>query len=91
MIICENDSCKLNKLPIPYEEFIGGVFLINKEHFEQINGFSGEYWGWGYEDNDLLERMRTKDIPLDSFVDISFFGLQTTRCSPPFAATVLAK
>ena len=43
---------------IPYEEFIGGVFLINKEHFEQINGFSDEYWGWGYEDNDLLERMR---------------------------------
>jgi len=56
---------------IPYEEFIGGVFLINKEHFEQINGFCDEYWGWGYEDNDLLERMRTKDIPLDSFVDIS--------------------
>ena len=24
---------------IPYEEFIGGVFLINKEHFEQINGY----------------------------------------------------
>jgi hypothetical protein len=56
---------------IPYEEFIGGVFLINKEHFEQINGFCDEYWGWGYEDNDLLERMRAKNISLDSFVDIS--------------------
>ena len=56
---------------IPYEEFIGGVFLINKEHFEQINGFSNEYWGWGYEDNDLLERMRKKDLPLYSLVDIS--------------------
>ena len=56
---------------IPYEEFIGGVFLINKEHFEQINGFCDEYWGWGYEDNDLLERIRAKNIPLDSFVDIS--------------------
>ena len=56
---------------IPYEEFIGGVFLINKEHFEQINGYSDEYWGWGYEDNDLLERMKTKNIPLDSYVDIS--------------------
>ena len=56
---------------IPYEEFIGGVFLINKEHFEQINGFSDEYWGWGYEDNDLLERMKTKNLPLDNFVDIS--------------------
>ena len=56
---------------IPYEEFISGVFLINKEHFEQINGFCDEYWGWGYEDNDLLERMRAKNISLDSFVDIS--------------------
>ena len=56
---------------IPYEEFIGGVFLINKEHFEQINGFSDEYWGWGYEDNDLLERMRTKNLPLYNFIDIS--------------------
>jgi hypothetical protein len=56
---------------LPYEEFIGGVFLINKEHFEQINGFSDEYWGWGYEDNDLLERMRKNDIPLNTVIDIS--------------------
>jgi hypothetical protein len=56
---------------IPYEEFIGGVFLINKEHFEQINGFSNEYWGWGYEDNDLLERMRSKNLPLNNSFDIS--------------------
>ena len=56
---------------IPYEEFIGGVFLINKEHFEQINGFSDEYWGWGYEDNDLLHRMVEKQLPLENFIDIS--------------------
>ena len=56
---------------IPYEEFIGGVFLINKEHFEQINGFSDEYWGWGFEDNDLLHRMVKKELPLENFIDIS--------------------
>jgi hypothetical protein len=32
------------------------VILCKNEHFESINGFSNDYWGWGYEDMDLAKR-----------------------------------
>ncbi len=49
-----------------YPEYIGGVTLFNKEHFEWINGFSNKYWGWGFEDDDLLYRCRQGGVPLES-------------------------
>ena len=48
-----------------YPEYIGGVTLFNKEHFNWINGFSNKYWGWGFEDDDLLYRCRKGGVPLD--------------------------
>ena len=53
------------KYRLVYPEYIGGVTLINREHFEWINGFSNKYWGWGFEDDDLLYRCRTKGVPLE--------------------------
>lgn len=38
------------------EDCFGGVTLFRKEHFELVNGFSNEYWGWGKEDDDLRKR-----------------------------------
>ncbi len=61
----------VDDVDVPYVEFTGGVFLISKEHFEQSNGFSDEYWGWGFEDIDLLHRMKKKELPLESLIDIS--------------------
>lgn len=49
-----------------YPEYIGGVSLINKEHFEWINGFSNSYWGWGFEDDDFLYRCRQGGVPLET-------------------------
>ncbi|MBK7043078.1 MAG: hypothetical protein IPH50_04895 [Rhodanobacteraceae bacterium] len=37
--------------------YIGGVTLISSAHFQALNGFSNDYWGWGYEDHDLRLRM----------------------------------
>ena len=48
-----------------YDEYFGGVTLFPKKHFEMINGFSNEYWGWGYEDDDLLYRCKKRGVPLD--------------------------
>ena len=39
----------------PYP-FFGGVTLVPKEIFLQINGFSNNYWQWGKEDDDFLFR-----------------------------------
>ena len=36
----------------------GGVVLLQKDQYEQANGFSNDYWGWGFEDVDLAMRLR---------------------------------
>jgi len=46
------------------DDYFGGVTLFPVSQFEDINGYSNEYWGWGFEDNDLLARCREKGIPL---------------------------
>lgn len=45
--------------------YFGGVLLVNKGDFCQVNGFSNQYWGWGAEDDDLRKRFgQTWTIPL---------------------------
>lgn len=49
---------------MPYERYFGGVNVFSKEMFESINGYSNEYWGWGAEDDDMLNRVeQTGAIP----------------------------
>lgn len=48
---------------IPYDYF-GGVTLFPVDIFRNINGYSNEYWGWGYEDNDLLLRCQESGVCL---------------------------
>ena len=50
---------------IIFDEYFGGVTIFPIEFFEKINGYSNEYWGWGFEDDDLLYRCRKYKIPLD--------------------------
>jgi hypothetical protein len=47
---------------LPYEEYFGGAILFSKEHFQEVNGYSNEYWGVGYEDYDLLLRCVVKGL-----------------------------
>ena len=47
-------------------DYFGGVTMFNKEDFKTINGFSNEYWGWGFEDDDLLVRCLESDLELDT-------------------------
>ena len=34
--------------------------------FKKIDGYSNKYWGWGYEDSDLLLRCEEKFLKLDT-------------------------
>ena len=36
--------------------FYGGAVLTPNKLFEKANGYSNDYWGWGYEDSDLQKR-----------------------------------
>jgi hypothetical protein len=49
-----------------FDEYFGGVTLFPMRDFQNINGYSNKYWGWGYEDTDLLYRCIKKDIELDT-------------------------
>ena len=49
---------------LPYDEYFGGATLFSKEHFQEVNGYSNEYWGLGYEDYDLLLRCVVKELPI---------------------------
>jgi hypothetical protein len=41
---------------------LGGVFCMATKLFVDVNGFSNEYWGWGFEDLDLEQRIRTASV-----------------------------
>lgn len=51
-----------------FKEYFGGVTLFPVEDFEKINGYSNKYWGWGFEDDDLLFRCKLKNIKLDTLI-----------------------
>ena len=48
-----------------FDEYFGGVTMFTTSDFEKINGYSNDYWGWGYEDTDLLYRCKLKELNLD--------------------------
>lgn len=61
--------------------YFGGVTIFNIEDFIKINGYSNEYWGWGFEDTDLFNRViksglkcevitMGKDEYVDSYLDL---------------------
>ena len=49
-----------------FDTYFGGVTLFPIKVFEEIDGYSNKYWGWGYEDTDLLLRCEEKFIKLDT-------------------------
>jgi hypothetical protein len=50
-------------------DYFGGVTMFTKEDFKTINGFSNEYWGWGFEDDDLLIRCIESDLEIDKEIN----------------------
>jgi len=48
-----------------FDEYFGGVTLFPSYVFKQINGYSNKYFGWGFEDDDLLLRCLENHIELD--------------------------
>ena len=51
---------------LTFDDYFGGVTMFTADTFEKINGYSNLYWGWGFEDDDLLFRVSEKKIPIDT-------------------------
>ena len=54
------------KIGLHFEKYFGGVTMFKLEDFERINGYSNEYWGWGFEDDDLFYRVLQQDLKVKS-------------------------
>ena len=61
---------------LQFQDYFGGVTLFRKEDYEAANGRSNNYWGWGFEDDDLLFRCKQAGLPIDT----KFFGVAKTNC-----------
>jgi len=40
-----------------YSTLFGGIEAFSTEHFQLINGFSNQFFGWGGEDDNLYDRL----------------------------------
>jgi hypothetical protein len=45
-------------------QFFGAVLLVPNDLFRAVDGYSNEYWGWGYEDWDLKFRFLARGTAL---------------------------
>tara|TARA_R100001443_G_scaffold4277_2_gene12666 strand:- start:58819 stop:60213 length:1395 start_codon:yes stop_codon:yes gene_type:complete len=54
--------CSQFNYKLPYAGIFGGVTLFDKFHFNLLNGYSNEYWGWGAEDDDMKKRIDSLGI-----------------------------
>ena len=52
-----------------FNTYFGGVTMFPSPTFKRVNGFSNEYWGWGFEDDDLLMRLTESNV----FTDFEFY------------------
>jgi len=39
-----------------YDTLFGGIEAFSTEHFQLVNGFSNQFFGWGGEDDNLYDR-----------------------------------
>lgn len=54
-----------------YQTFVGGILLVTREHFEQMNGMSNKYWGWGLEDDEFYTRIKDAGLTVHRPVNIT--------------------
>ena len=61
---------------VVFDEYFGGVTIFPIETFDKINGYSNDYWGWGFEDDDLLYRCIQNGVELNT-KEIQTTGVNT--------------
>lgn len=43
-------------------DFFGGAVLMPDALFRRVDGYSNDYWGWGFEDSDIVRRFAAAGI-----------------------------
>lgn len=52
---------------LKYKTLFGGVTAFRPSHFEQVNGFSNQFYGWGGEDDDMYQRVKAQKMQVVRF------------------------
>ena len=47
---------------MPYKGYFGGVSAMSTNDFKKVNGFSNKFWGWGGEDDDMRQRIKSAGL-----------------------------
>nr|CAG4645725.1 EOG090X0AZ6 [Lynceus sp. MCZ IZ 141354] len=69
---------------LPYETIFGGVSAMSKSHFEQVNGFSNLFWGWGGEDDDMSNRIRHNKLVISRYpANVARYSMLTHKKASP--------
>lgn len=55
------------RFTLPYYGLVGGAVAFPSEIFQDINGFSNLFEGWGGEDDDLFKRLVNKNYKITRF------------------------
>jgi hypothetical protein len=53
---------KTQRIHLNTVSFFGGAVLMPDALFRQIDGYSNDYWGWGFEDTDIARRFEAAGI-----------------------------
>lgn len=61
------DCPALNTVYHPYGHIhcLSNLFIINTEDYVKMNGFPTNYWSWGWEDTDIIHRLKVSGLHLD--------------------------
>ncbi|KAG8229084.1 hypothetical protein J437_LFUL010147 [Ladona fulva] len=69
---------------LPYNDLFGGVVSMLKEQFEDVNGFSNAFYGWGGEDDDFWNRLNYKGLQICRFSpDVAKYVMLSHKKEPP--------
>ena len=60
MMANELTAARMSVFRLSYNMLVGGVLNMRVEHFQQVNGYSNMYWGWGAEDDDMAYRYKKR-------------------------------
>ena len=55
------------KYKLPYKSIFGGVVAISTKVFQELNGFSNLFWGWGGEDDDMAVRIKKQKLKVERY------------------------
>lgn len=54
-----------------YKTFIGGILMLKREHYLEVNGMSNKFWGWGREDDEFYLRLKKVNLEISKPEGIS--------------------